>query len=122
MSFGIAAVGAAISCRCHSVELPKISHEVSVRTQAYVFEYLLDCQKTRAQERRCAAESNFLQILAWSRSRFLFEEMAKARRREIDLHRERGKIPRGCWFGFYPGDDEFYSSIHCEEPETKRAA
>ena len=79
-----------------------------------MFEYLLDCQKTRAQERRCAAESNFLQILRRSRSRFLFEEMAKARRREIDLHRERDKIPRGCWFGFYPGDDEFYSSIHRE--------
>ena len=122
MSFGVAAVGAAIGCRCHAVELPKISHEVSIRTEAYLFDYLLDRQKTCAQEPCGTAESNFFQILAGSRSRFLFEEMAKAGWREIDLYREHRKIPRGCWFSFYLRDDEFYSSIHCEEPETKRAA
>ena len=100
MTFGVAAHGAAIGCRCDSVELPKIPHEVSLRTEVNLFQDLLDRQKCCAQELRRAAEANFLQILGRSRSRFLFEEMAKARGRKIDLQRERSKVPRRCWFGF----------------------
>ena len=111
-SFGGAADGAAISCRGHSVKLAKVSDEVRIRSQTGVFQDLLDCQKRVSQKLCRPAQSDLFQVLRRRRSRFLFEEMAKARWREIDQQCERSKIPRCRWFGSYFCDDEFYSSIH----------
>ena len=64
---------ASVSGRRHSVFLPEVTHEVSVRGNADLPQDLLDTEKRRAQHLLGFAQPVFLQILSRTFACFLFE-------------------------------------------------
>lgn len=94
---------------------------MSIRGDPDLFQNLLDAEKRRAQHLFRPRQPDVSEILRRSRPGFLFEEMAKARRREIHEHSEHRNIPRRRSVFFDLGNDELYSSIHSDEAQKRRA-
>jgi len=102
------------------MQLAEIAHEVRVRTQAHLLQNLLHRKKGGPQHQLRLSQTIIFEVLGRACSGFLFEEMAKARWREIYQSSERRSVPRAHGFGFHFGYGEFYSSIHRDEDaETK---
>ena len=111
---------AAVSGWCRSVFPAKVAHKVSVGSDPDLLQDLLDAEKRRAQHLLSPHQPHVFEILRRTHPGFLFEEMSKARRREIHKHGERRNIPRRRRIFFDLGNDELYSSIHSDEAQKRR--
>ena len=76
------------------MSLLEILHEVVQRRQSARLRYLFHGHKRRRQHRLRCAKAQLAQKLPRTRARFLFEKMAKSRRREVHQHGERASVPR----------------------------
>ena len=71
--FTLAMDVSAVSGGRHSVFLPEVAHEVSVRSDADLLQDLLDTEKRRAQHLFRLPQPELFQILRRSRPSFLFK-------------------------------------------------
>ena len=100
-SFGRVADGPAIRGGRHSILLSEIMYEVCIRANPHVLQHLLHGEKRGPQHLLSLAQPVFFEILRGTHSRFLFEEVAETRRREIHQRGETCTVPRGRGFAFY---------------------
>ena len=83
------------------MQLSEIAHEVRVRTEPHLLENLLHRKKRASQHHLGFSQAKIFQVLGWTRSGFLFEEMAETRGREIYQSGKRRGVPRARGFGFH---------------------
>src|SRR6185369_7229300 len=92
---------AAVCGRRHAVDLSKVVYEVTVRTDAHLFQYLLHREKRRTQHYLSLPQAIILEILSRTDSRLLFKEMPETRRRQSNELSQSFSVPRSRGFGFY---------------------
>ena len=93
--------GPAVRGGRHAVHLSEVVDEVRIRANPHLLQHLLHGQKRGPQHLLSLAHPVFFEILRGTYSRFLLEEMAETRRREIHERGQCRTVPRRRGFTFY---------------------
>ena len=83
---------------CHAVQVSEIAHEVGVRSDPHLFQYLFDREKRRAQHLLSLLHAKVFEVLGRTSAGFLLEKMTEARRRQIDESSQCRRVPRDGGF------------------------